>query len=852
MSLSPGTRLGPYEISALLGAGGMGKVYLARDTQLDREVAIKVLADALARDPEHLSRFAREARMLAALNHPHIAAIYGLDEREGVRFLVLELVEGESLETRLASAPLPVPEALSIAEQVADALAAAHEKGIVHRDLKPSNIHVTRAGRAKVLDFGLAKPVPPPNTASSGAITGVSVTASGTVVGTPSYMSPEQTRGAPLDGRSDLWSLGCVMYEMLTGRRAFSGETVADCFAAILHDEPDWNRLPASVPPAVRRMLRRSLEKDPNRRVHDAAEIQEELCEALDAPTRTRGRRMRSGAFAAAPRLTQLTLSRGLEESPVFSPDGKELAYAADFEGVRKIHVRRASGGGEGRLTSGPHDDIQPCWSPDGRTVALVRARQAGRKLEPGDVFGAFSDGDVWTVDRATGRETRLLADAYNPSFSPDGSSIAVDAHWAGQRRIWIVDAAGHNPQQLTSDVSEAIAHVRPRWSPDGKRIVFQNKESTTFDVRVVDVQTKRLTWVTNDLFQDLQPVWSPSGRHVYFSSYRSGGLNLWRIGVTAGGRPRGAPQQLTTGAGQDLEPALSADGARLAFSIRRQNADLWTLPVDPASGRPTGPPSEAIATNREDSRGAWSPDGRRIAFNSDRAGDMNIWVQDAAGSAADPRQLTRGPGGDYQANWSPDGRTIAFFSARSGTADIWSVDVESGEAKPVAQTASLDVNPFFSPDGRWIAFQSDSSGRLEVWIMRPDGSDARALTATGVVGHFLRWTRDATAVLYRAPGNPPRTMLAPLAGGEPQPTAEVAGGAHMSFSPDCSRIMDVVAHKTLWVSPLHGGAPEKVFEFEDSDSRIDYPVWSPDGTRVLFDRFRPQGSDIWMLEGLE
>ncbi len=849
MNLATGTRLGPYEILSPLGAGAMGEVYRARDTRLEREVAIKLVSDALSGSPENLARFEREARMLAALNHPNIAQIYGLEESDGVRFLSLELVEGDSLDTRLADGPLPVAEALELAGQIAGALHAAHEKDVVHRDLKPSNVRVTPDGRAKLLDFGLAKPMAD-STAGSAVVTSpASMTAAGTILGTPAYMSPEQARGRIVDKRTDIWSYGCLVYEMLTGRRAFGGETVADCLAAIVHDEPDWKRLPRATPAPVRELLRRCLEKDPEQRLGDAKHAQVEIQKALRPARRARSRRTRGGTSAVT-RLTQLTLGRGLEESPVFSPDGGEIAYAADLGGVRKIFVRHVGGGAGTPLTSGPFDDIQPSWSPDGRTVVFARARVAHRKLEPGVVFGAYWDGDVWAVDRTSGRETRLLDDAYNPSFSPDGRSIAVDAPWAGQRRIWVVDPQGHNPKQLTSDVSEAIDHVRPRWSPDGRRIVFQNRESTKFDVRIVDLDTQKLRWVTNDLFQDLQPVWSPSGRYVYFASYRSGGLNLWRIAVTSGGKPRGAPRQMTTGAGQDLEPELSPDGARLAFAIRRQNADLWMLPVDPATGRPTGPPREAIATNREDSRGAWSPDGRSIAFNSDRGGEMNIWVHDRQDGSS--RRLTSGPGGDYQANWSPDGKTIAFFSSRAGTPDVWTVELSSGDERPLTETGSLDINPSFSPDGRSIAFQSDRSGRLEIWVMEADGSDPRQLSTTGTAGHFLLWTKDSKALFYRLAGSRSRTMKVSLAGGPAQPTAEVAGGAHMSFSPDSSRIMDVVGHKELWVSPLSGGSPEKVFEFDDADARIDYPVWSPDGNWILFDKFRPQGGDIWMMEGFE
>ena len=849
MSLSPGTRLGPYEILSPLGSGGMGEVYRARDTRLGREVAIKGLPDSLARDPDSLARFEQEAQLLAALDHPHIAGIHGLEESEAGRYLVLELVEGTTLVGRLIEGPLAPEEALRFGAQIADALDAAHAKGIVHRDLKPGNIQITPDGRVKVLDFGLAKSVAVDAAEDASRSPTIAATQQGTVLGTPAYMSPEQARGRPVDRRTDLWSLGCVLYEMLTGRRAFTGATVSDCIAAILTREPEWSALPRATPAGVRRILRRCLEKDPELRLRDAAEVKIELDGRRKRPRARTPRTTKAATPAAPPRLTQLTMARSLEESPVFSPDGEEIAYAADAGGVRKIFVRCVAGGGETAVTSGPFDDIQPAWSPDGATLAFVRAREPGRKLEPGDVFGAHWGGDVWIVDRATGEAARRIEDAFNPSFSPDGASIAVDAPWAGQRRLWLVDANGRNRKQLTSDSSEAIAHVRPRWSPDGRHIVFQSMESTKFDIRAVDLQTQRLVWVTSDLFQDLQPVWSPSGRHVYFSSYRSGGLNLWRVAVSSGGKPRGAPQQLTTGAGQDVEPALSPDGSRLVFTIRKQNADLWTLPVDPATGRPAGSPGEAVATPREDSRGAWSPDGRFLAFNSDRRGDMNIWIHDRRDHS--DRQLTTGSGGDYQANWSPDGETIAFFSSRSGTANIWSVEVASGVIRALTESPSLDINPFFSPDGRAIAFASDRTGRLEVWVMDAQGGGARALTSVGVGGHFLRWSRDGKGVYFRCP-SAGKTLLAPIEGGEARPMPEVAGGAHMSLSPDQTRVMDVVAHKTLWVSPLTGGNPEAVFAFDDPDARIDYPVWSPDGHAVLFDRFRPLGGDIWMMEGME
>jgi Tol biopolymer transport system component len=552
-------------------------------------------------------------------------------------------------------------------------------------------------------------------------------------------------------------------------------------------------------------------------------------------------------------RLSQITFAETIEEYPAWSPNSDELAFSREERGIRSIFAKNIASGEERRLTEGEYDDIQPSWSPDGGTILFVRSRQPKVKLEPGDVFGLFVDGDIWCKDLVTTKETRLIENAFNPEYSPDGKRIAFDASWVGPRRIWVVDNRGHNPQQLTSDTSEGVSHVRPRWSPDGTKVVFQSIERTKFNVRVFDLSSGKTNWVTNDAVQNLNPVWSPSGRFIYFSSYRGGGINIWCVAMPREGAPAWAPQQLTIGAGQDVEIAISRDGKRLAFSILRQNADIWRLPVSPETGKPVGAPEEVITTTREDSRGAWSPDGKMIAFNSDRTGDMNIWLHSF--DQRKSRQLTQGAGGDYQANWSPDGKRIAFFSSRAGSADIWCVDVQSGELNRLTSTDSVDVNPFFSPDGSKIAYNSDQTGRPEVWVMKSDGSEARQLTdvGLGVMGHFIRWDPGGDAVIFRCPGSgSPLTMKVPLDGTDPEPLPEVAGGSHMSFSPDHSRIMDVLGHKTLWVSPLNGGKPEKVFEFDDPDVRIDYPVWSPDGHWVLFDRFRPQGGDVWMMENFE
>jgi serine/threonine protein kinase/Tol biopolymer transport system component len=809
MAFSAGTRIGPYEITSPLGEGGMGVVYRAHDTKLGRDVAIKALPDAFASDADRLQRFQREAQVLASLNHPNIAQIYGLEESDKTRCIVMELVEGTTLQERLRREPIPLDQALPMASQIATALEAAHERGIIHRDLKPANIKLTQDGKVKVLDFGLAKAFEPEHSPTlSNSPTLIGASAPGVILGTAAYMSPEQARGKEGDRRTDIWAFGCVLYEMLAGRAAFEGETIGEILGGVFKTEPDWRRLPAETPEAIRRLLKRCLQKDRSRRLNSANDVRIEIDEALSAPAvvvppdEAPLRQPRLAWFvaviamlafasiaivhfrekpAADPPEMRVEISTPSTTAPLefaLSPDGRYIVFVASGDGPQRLWLR-ALDKTDAQPMAGTEGADFPFWSADSRSIGFF----ATGKLQRIDVAGgppqplanvAAPTGGTWNADgtilfggflsplfriEASGGKKPVAVIRIDqsqvsyryPHFLPDGRHFLFYEVTPDASSIYLGSLDGGEPKRLAA-ADSAGTYLAPGM------IAFTRQ--TTLFAQHLDLKRGELT---GDPVRIADSVGSNGVGLGGFSTsadgrlaYRGGGGPLrqlkWydRTGKATG--VAGEPDSSTP-----LHPELSPDGTHVAVQRTvRGDIDVWLMDLI------RGGLTRFTFDPANDGAPLWSPDGTRIVFLSTRKGPSNLYLKPSSGEGAE-ELLLETPNHKYPQDWSKDGRYLLYGETDPKTGrDLWAFPMTGNDRKPIAvvKTPFEELNGQFSPDGRWVAYETNESGRFEIVVQAFPVSRGKSPVSTGG-GIQPRWRADGKELYFIAPDG--KLMAAPI-----------------------------------------------------------------------------------------
>jgi Tol biopolymer transport system component len=777
LALNPGIRIGVYEVTAQIGAGGMGQVFRATDTKLKRQVAIKILPPLLAADHDRIARFQREAEVLASLNHPHIAGIYGLEESAGVTALVMEFVEGEDLSQRIARGALPLDETLPIARQIAEALEAAHEQGIIHRDLKPANIKVRADGTVKVLDFGLAKALEPAvasGVSRSPAITTPAMTQAGIILGTAAYMSPEQAKGRTADKRSDVWAFGCVLYEMLTGAAAFGGrdETVSEVLASVLKSDPDWSALPASTPIAVETLLRRCLTKDPHERLHDIADARLEIRDAGKrpgerAPTSARTNRL-AWTLAATLGVVALVLGSLLVQSvarpsaptavyrslilpPVgdvnaaaselrtgvprtrrgfglaLSPDGRHLALVAPGPAGRPVVWVRPLDNASAHPLAGTEGASNPFWSADGRHIAFVAEGNVIKRVDA-------SGGGVLTLsDRARSSSTGAWSrDNIILFVGADGSILRMSA------------TAGAAAPATSRDASREGAHTSPSFLPDGRRFLYAAgaEERTSGSVYVGSLDSsERVKLIDNAVL----PVYA-SGFVLFVrdDTLMAQRFDAGRLALT--GEPMAVAEQLRVAGAPATSGAYAVSQSGVLVyqeGLVQKSALVW---LD-RNGRELGTLSEP----RGFSYLQLSPDQRHLAVSvyDDATGTRDVYLIDTARGGR--TRVTSEPTDDFSAVWSPHGDRLAFAGRRRGdqALNLYAANVSgTGGEKRLLDLDGVEIPTSWSPDERFLLFQTPSPG-ADIMVLSLGDGQVSPLVSTRFTEGSAQFSPDGGWVAY-------------------------------------------------------------------------------------------------------
>ncbi len=901
MTLAAGSRLGPYQILAPLGAGGMGEVYKARDTRLGRTVAIKVLPAYAAANPDRRRRFEYEARAASALEHPNICALHDIgcdtpthpsqpDLHAGpLHFLVMALVEGRSLADRLRAGPMPLVQVLDVGAQIADALAAAHARGIIHRDLKPANVMLTGASgmpRVKLLDFGLAKLGPEMLEAvADAATTGMQdpLTSPGEFLGTLAYMAPEQLEGKDADARTDVFAFGCVLYEMLTGRRAFAGSSMASVISAIMSGTPTpAATLQPVTPYALDRLINSCLAKDRSDRRESAHDLAEDLrsIAASDSgrtagpaarPSTPGSRSVGKGRRVAIPWLaigvaaallitagavyqatrpreahdpllhavpTQLTSVPGLQAEPALSPDASQVAFVSDEGGTPHVWLVDANGAATLQLTSGDDPDHDPAWLYDGSAILFTRVRE-GRQ-------------GIWRVPRLGGVATLLVADAADPAVSPDGSRLAFVREVAPSAEPRVFVAPLRSPEratQVTTDAGGLWEHRHPVWSPDG-RLLCYHAHHALWTVSPDGGKAERLT-LDNESAR--HPVWSSDGKAVYYTSGREGTIALWKVDVG-----RHSLQRMTLGSGPEGDASVSRDGKTLVYSTNLEDYNIVVHEI--ASGV-----ERTFGTRRVEQMPRFTRDGSAAIFISDRVDSRDeLWEQSLADGvqSADARRVTRHETGDVvHPAVSLDGRWIAYYRVAEGQRDIYVVSREGVSPVQFTTGPASDIQPGWSRDGSKLAFTSDRDGRFHIWVGpiangRPAGP-ARQVTRGPAREMAPEWSPDDAWIAYTSEptaSNGDVWVMRSDGSGTPRRVTTGAGALRVRWlTPDQMMVSGSWGAAKLsvrLVDPLTGTVttPVPPIVFGEDQAMCDFDVDAARG-RVVFCRVTRTGN-LWKLNG--